>query len=288
VKTIPTALATHYAGGELTLAYAIHITRASVGSPSFEVLGYTSHDVAQTVDGVACAAGGVCATTLTANAGMAVDNLELRTLDDGSLFTLENVTGGLWRDATFKLLRYNWASPTDGVEYLCAGVLGNVQFLNGQVVVELRGLQQFLQQSVGTVSTKTCRARLGDTLCAKNLTTFTHSGTVTSVTSKQQFAASALNQATDYYGEGLVTWLTGANAGLQQKVKTHTGTGGTFLLMLPMPYTITVGDTLRAVAGCHKRLEEDCGTKFNNVLNFQGEPHRPGVDALTANPEISV
>ena len=288
MKTIPAALATHYAGVEQSTAFAIHVTRAAVGSPSFEVLGFTSHDVEQTVDGVLCAGGGLNVTSIASNSEMAVDNLELRTLDDGSLFILEEVVGGLWRDATFKLMRYNWVTPANGVEYLSAGVLGNIQFLNGQVVVELRGLQQYLQQPVGTVSTKVCRARLGDALCTKNLTSFTHAGTVTGVTNKQQFTAAALNQATDYYGEGLVAWLTGANAGLSQKVKVHSGTGGVFLLMLPMPYTIVVGDTFSAIAGCHKRLTEDCITKFANVLNFQGEPHRPGIDSLTASPEVSV
>jgi hypothetical protein len=28
----------------------------------------------------------------------------------------------------------------------------------------------------------------------------------------------------------------------------------------------------------------DCVDKYNNILNFQGEPHAPGVDALTSPP----
>jgi hypothetical protein len=46
-----------------------------------------------------------------------------------------------------------------------------------------------------------------------------------------------------------------------------------------------VGDTYSVHAGCRKRLAEDCLAKFDNVLNFQGEPHRPTVDDLTASPE---
>ena len=55
-------------------------------------------------------------------------------------------------------------------------------------------------------------------------------------------------------------------------------------LVLAMPAAVQVGDTFSIVAGCRKRLE-DCRDKFDNVLNFRGEPHRPGVDALTAAPE---
>jgi hypothetical protein len=45
-----------------------------------------------------------------------------------------------------------------------------------------------------------------------------------------------------------------------------------------------VGDTYEAIAGCRKRFEEDCQTKWNNELNFGGEPHRRGVNVLTAAP----
>ncbi len=51
---------------------------------------------------------------------------------------------------------------------------------------------------------------------------------------------------------------------------------------------IQVGDTFDVIAGCRKRLTEDCKVKFNNVLNFQGEPHLPGIDRLTAMADVSV
>ena len=46
-----------------------------------------------------------------------------------------------------------------------------------------------------------------------------------------------------------------------------------------MVATIQIGDTFTVVAGCVKTLDA-CITKFDNVLNFQGEPHRPLQDAL--------
>jgi uncharacterized phage protein (TIGR02218 family) len=35
--------------------------------------------------------------------------------------------------------------------------------------------------------------------------------------------------------------------------------------------------------GCDKRLET-CVTRFNNAVNFRGEPHLPGNDLLTRYP----
>ena len=83
----------------------------------------------------------------------------------------------------------------------------------------------------------------------------------------------------------MLTWLTGGNAGLQAKVKSHT-VAGVITLMLPMPSDPVAGDTFDIIAGCRKRLHEDCRDKFDNVVNFQGEPHLPGVDYLTADPDV--
>lgn len=292
MKTIPAALQAHYDSGYTSLAYAIVIVRADG-----QIYAFTSHDRDFTLDltpwGIAAAAQvfdagqGFDASTFVSTAGFETDNAEITTLDDGTLFDRDDILAGTWNGAEFRIFRYRHdvAAPTiaDDVETMMRGWFGELTMNANTITVELRGLAQKLQQAVGIVSTKTCRARLGSTTgpnkCLKDLTAFTHTGTVTGVTDKRTFVASAMAQADDYFGEGLVTWLTGDNAGVTQKVRTFT-TGGNFVLSLPMVLDIQVGDTFSAVAGCRKRLMEDCKTKFNNVLNFQGEPHRPTPDEL--------
>jgi len=274
MKTLPTALATHYASGTTTLADLLKITRKDGA-----VYAFTSAGDDVTIGGVTyIASQGLDISSLEVSAGLAVDNLELTTLDDGSAFTRMDVLSGKWRNADFVISRYNWASPSDGVEVRMVGTVGEVHLRRGSIVAELRGLQQALQQPIGSVTSKTCRARLGDAMCTKSLTAFTFTGSVTTATSAQTFTDSSKAQAADYFAEGILTWLTGANAGLAVKVKGFTG--GVFTLSLPMLSAVVLGDTFSVVAGCQKRLE-DCRDKFNNVLNFQGEPHLPGVDALT-------
>lgn len=292
MKTLPAALAAHYAQDALTVATAIRITRRDG-----QVYGFTSHDVPFSMGGVDYdAAQGLDASQIVTSAGFNVDNLELSTLDDGTLFTTDDVLGGRWDGAAFLIFRYNWAAPPTSladVEPLLAGTFGELQRGNGRITVELRGLQQYLQQPIGNVTSKTCRARFADypapagsNRCRLSVAAYTFSGTVSSVSSRREFAAAAMPQAdtADYYGEGIVTWATGANAGLRQKVRSHAA-GGVITLSLPMPADIQVGDTFQIVAGCRKRLQEDCRDKFNNVLNFAGEPHLPGLDAVTATPE---
>jgi len=279
VKVIPINLQAHYDGGSTTLAYGLKVTRADA-----QVYAFTSADSDQTVGGVVYLSGpGLNISDIVASAGLAVDNLELSTLDDGSTFTGRDVLSGVWRNAAFQIIRFNYLVPTDGVEVLLTGTIGNVSRTRGLITAELRGLQQYLQQPIGNVTSKTCRARLGDSLCGITLATYTFTGTLTSVTNNQTFADSGRAQAADYFTEGILTLTSGANIGLSQKVKGHAA-GGVFTMSLPFLSTVAVGNTYSVAAGCRKRLAEDCVAKFGNALNFQGEPHLPGIDQLTSPP----
>ena len=283
-KTIPALLLTNYASDTPTTAFGLKITRADA-----EVFGWTSADIDTEDIGDSVlyrATPGLDVASWAASAGLAVGNTELSILHEDDTITRADILAGRWNNAEFNLFRYNWASPSDGIEYISSGRLGEVMPRAGHYVVELRDLRQYLQQPVGAASTKTCRARLGDAMCMVDLGPWTETGTITSVTSKQVFADSSRAEADDYFGEGILTWTSGFNTGLSQKVKTYVS--DTFTLILPMIFDVQVGDTYSVIAGCRKRLDEDCVAKFDNVLNFQGEPHRPTVDELTSAPEVNV
>lgn len=286
-KTIPAALLTRYQAEAASLAHCLRIQRTDG-----QVFGFTSAAEPVTLAGTLYEAGqGLEVGDIVTTATLAVDNLEMTTLDDGTLFTEADVLGRVWANAAFKIGRYAWDAPADGVEWLIAGTVGNIVIRQGRVTVELRGLQQYLQQPLGNVTGKTCRARVGDfptqagsNRCGLNVASITSVITVTAVASRRQFTASGSPMTADWYGEGVLTWTAGANNGFQARVKTQTA-AGVFTLHADMPHDIQVGNTISAVAGCRKRLDEDCAAKFSNAINFQGEPHAPMVDALTATPE---
>lgn len=104
-------------------------------------------------------------------------------------------------------------------------------------------------------------------------------GAVSSVIDKRQFSATGITTATDFFGEGSIKWLTGANAAQSRRVRTDSGTGA-LALHIPMLKTIVIGDTFLAIVGCRHRLSEDCVTKHeqplstvNLRLNFGGFPY---------------
>lgn len=111
----------------------------------------------------------------------------------------------------------------------------------------------------------------------------TKQGTVTGVTDSRVFTDSGLTDTAGTFEQGVVSWLTGGNAGLSKEVKAH-ATGGVFTLVEPMPYAINAGDTFTVSVGCLKRHVEDCKTRYDNLHNFRGEPHRPTLDELVRGP----
>jgi hypothetical protein len=82
-----------------------------------------------------------------------------------------------------------------------------------------------------------------------------------------------------YLQGGIVTWQTGQNAGRSMEIKYYVYSTGELQLFLGMPYPIAVGDKLYWCPGCDKR-RETCFFRFNNMLNFRGEPDMAGEGAL--------
>jgi hypothetical protein len=50
--------------------------------------------------------------------------------------------------------------------------------------------------------------------------------------------------------------------------------GTTATLTSPFPFTPAAGDAFDIAPGCDK-TQDDCSTKFNNLVNFAGTPYVP-------------
>lgn len=92
------------------------------------------------------------------------------------------------------------------------------------------------------------------------------------------------NFADGYLNGGLITWLTGLNAGASMEIYTYVQETETITLFLNMPFTISPGDAFIYQPGCSK-TRNVCFYKFNNVFNFRGEPDAPGSDGFIVYPD---
>jgi uncharacterized phage protein (TIGR02218 family) len=129
------------------------------------------------------------------------------------------------------------------------------------------GLAHKLMSNVSQVFSNNCRANLGDEFCKFKPVWI--EGVVTKVLGKNSWIDDSLNQDNGYFNYGIVRFKTGGNAGNSFEVKEFLEKRVTTCLSLPYP--IEVGCEYQIMVGCDKKFLS-CVGKFNNAVNFRGEP----------------
>lgn len=211
--------------------------------------------------------------------GLSVDNLEVQGILNSDAITEADIIAGLWDNCQVEIFQVNYADLSMGYEYKRTGHIGDIKFGKAGFVAELRGLTQAYQQVIGRVYTASCDADFGDGRCGIDISLWTVTGTITSVLYNRTFTDSARSEDVNWFQGGKITWLTGLNAGLSMEVQAFSS--GQFILSIPMPYDVTIGDTYSVYKGCDKSLAT-CTDVFNNVINFRGFPYIPGLDRLSS------
>jgi uncharacterized phage protein (TIGR02218 family) len=243
------------------------------------VYGFTTHVADVVFSGTNyLASTGQNATAITSTADLAVDNLDVEGFLDSAVITEQSLKSGRWDYAQVEIFQLNWANTGIGRLNLRFGRLGEIRVRRNDFVAEIRGLAQNLQQTIGQISSASCRADFGDARCKKTLGPLTVTGTVTTG-GTTSFTDSSRGEALDYFGAGRVTFTSGQNNGQSMEIKAFAA-GGVFTLQLPLTNPIAIGDTYSVIPGCRKRFQTDCVTKWANGVNFRGEPHSPGNNQL--------
>lgn len=273
MQELTEAMQAHLANEVTTLATCWKITRTDG-----VVQCFTDHDENMRIgEELYRATTGMTASAVTSQSGMAVDNLEIEGLLADEAIGYQALLNGAYDGAELTLFMVDYTDPEAGTLHVKTGWLGEVTLRDGVFVVEVRGLSAALQQTIGEVYSATCRAKLGDGRCGKDLTALAVTGTVDGVESAFVFTDAARSEAGGYFAYGTVRFTSGANAGQQMEIRDFSN--GRFTLFLPLPEPLQTGDAYKLVPGCDKQLDT-CISRFANALNFRGEPHIPGVNRL--------
>lgn len=277
MKTVPPAMQAALDGHATTHARCWRTVRRD-GT----VFGFTDHDRDLVFDGTTFeAASGFTATAIEASLGLAVDNVDVAGALSSASITEDDIARGLWDDATVEVWLVDWSDMAQRL-LLRKGNIGEVSRGRTGFTAELRGMAHRLDQPYGRLFERTCVWELGDAHCGVSLGLWTSAGLVATPYDFRRFTASGLGDLEDgRFRRGLVTWTSGANAGLAMEVKTHSNIGGvvTIELSLPMPDAIATGDAISIQAGCDKSWET-CRARFGNGDNFGGFPHMPGQEVV--------
>ncbi len=281
MRLIPPTLGSHIRADPVKeLAVIIRVVRTD-GTE----MGFTNFSRNLVVDGVTYRANsGAGASAFRQTEDLGVDNMEFIGLVSSELVTDTDIKAGRYSGALVELwiARYTDSPIVDRV-LITRGTIGKIQLYRGQWVAEIRGLMQRLQQTIGELTSPTCRVRvLGDARCKLDLTPLTFVRTVAQIVSPTVLRFDDTHD-TDLFSYGTLTFSAGtaggANERLAMEIKHHAKLTGPpvqaeITLQLPFPFAVTVGDEATLVAGCNRTLDR-CFF-FENVVNFRGEPYLPG------------
>lgn len=241
--------------------------------------------------GVYLAGSNITGSDVTSNTDMSVDNAEVsgafpqagsQTID----VTIADIEAGLLDNAPVTLFALNYTAPADGYVILRRGILGQIsRNSDAGYTAELRGLVQFLSQTIIETFSDTCLVvRLGDARCKINVAAITAAVTVSVATSRKEITLTGAGaHPAAYYAAGILRGVTGDNAGFEREVKTDDGAGH-ITLWDELPADVTIGDTFALEPGCD-RTAATCIAKFGNIVNYRGYGiYIPGALAILAGP----
>jgi uncharacterized phage protein (TIGR02218 family) len=219
--------------------------------------------------------------------GLNVDAMDLTISDDGStliggLPILQALVQRVFDGANVQLDRAfalpsaapNWQGPMT----LFYGRIGDIDSIGRtQAALSVNSIVDLLNMRMPlNLFQPSCRATLFDATCTLVAATFAVTGVAVASGSNKSVINATLSQATDYFSLGRVVFTSGVNIGLIRSVKTYVhGSPSVITFTLPLPNAPGIGDAFTIYPGCDK-TQTSCGpAKFNNLINFAGQPYVP-------------
>jgi uncharacterized phage protein (TIGR02218 family) len=224
------------------------------------------------------AAPGVTPASITRSLGLGPDTGEAAGALSADGLSETDLLLGRWTGARLKLTAIDWTDPAKESVPLLAGELGEVSIRDDSFSAELRGAASRLLKAPCPSTSPECRAAFGDKKCQVDLAGRTKRALVTAAGDNLL----TLDVAADNrFLFGRLRYMSGENCGLSTMIVAASGAD---ISVRDRPRAaVEPGTVVELREGCDKRFET-CVSRFDNAVNFRGEPHLPGADLLTRYP----
>ena len=259
-----------------------HIVRCwKITLTNGDTMGFTTNDESFDYDGVLYNA--VSADDLKAiNSSLEIqnDDFQMCNLISSELIAVNDILSGKYDNAEIKIFLLDILNMDMGIVPLMNGHIADMEYRDNVFIARVKGLKDEINKSIGELYSPLCRARFCDGKCKLNQNDYSFVGKVDGLIDEMTFQTkdnTIINMEDGYFENGIIEFLSGDNKGYRTEIKQFSK--GTFRLMLELPNRMNINDDFKAVAGCDK-LFKTCCQKFNNAINFRGEPHLPGIEVL--------
>lgn len=192
----------------------------------------------------------------------------------GTVFDSNDIDVGLFDAAAVQIYiidRMNLATP----KLLFTGSIGNIAYnVENQLMLDIQGATAFGKILMTQKRSPTCRTDLYSELCGVNPDSYKVVTTIGTIADSYNFTVGALAQPDGWFTQGVLLLDSGTSLEIANWVQaSHTIT-----TYLPSARLVTPGQGVTLWPGCDKTLKM-CSGRYNNALNFQGEPHFTGTAA---------
>lgn len=235
-------------------------------------------------------------------------DIEIRGLISADEITERDMANGLFDGADVEVWETSWGDQklaSDSPKRLLKGVIGETTQGATYYQAEVFNRSAKLAQNpLLDTYTPACRFKPGDGRCPINPELHINRGEVTGKVViiardrrryRQFFAtgpgeygssSSSSGEVAIPWEHGLITWLTGLNAGIESEIKSLESQVGGLVVTLwdALPHEIEPGDTFEVRPGCARTKEAHVTTWGLDIESFGGFPDIPGVDSLIRGP----
>ncbi len=223
---------------------------------------------------------GVRGTAIQENCNFSVDNFDIEGILDNDLIKSDEILQGLYDKALIEVylvnVDYSKYAQQD-IIFLKRGYIGNIKLIgDNKFIAEINGLLQIAEQHVTNRYSLNCRANFCDKRCGLDFNQFAYAGQITKAIDNKTFQDENSQKPNGYFDYGIVLFEHNGLI-IENNVKFYIN--NTFELTMPSKFQLEIGINYYAIAGCDKSAKT-CAEKFQNIVNFRGEPHIPGMEKI--------
>ncbi|MDR1494751.1 MAG: DUF2163 domain-containing protein [Rickettsiales bacterium] len=156
-----------------------------------------------------------------------------------------------------------------------SGFIDFIKISGEQIYFNVAGISSVLEKTLGSIYSPLCRAKFCDSKCSLNILNYTFYGEIEALVSEVEFhtnSEAVVTKTDDYFRYGLVKFIDGPSSGISVEIKQSRT--GNIVLGTSLMDGMEVGNQFSIVAGCSKKFSS-CVDKFQNAINFRGEPNLP-------------
>ncbi|WP_298305984.1 DUF2163 domain-containing protein [uncultured Erythrobacter sp.] len=238
-------------------------------------LGFTSHDKDLTFEGILHrAAPGMVPTAIRLTSDLSEENAGVEGALSHDAIRESELSASLFDEAAIDVGIVDWETLDHHIVY--TGKLGRIEDDRNGFTGELKSAKAVLEQDLVPRTSPTCRATFCGKGCGLSAIRFT-SRVILEEIDADLNRVRVLGISGQDHLDGQIRFLDGPQTGIAFAI---VGVDGEWLALdRPLADKLTGGTAAELRQGCDHTLTT-CSTRFDNALNFRGEPFLPGNDLL--------